>query len=173
MARSRGFHPVRRSVRRKTTWEEGPPMLTTSTNLSANAAFIVGLGLQSVLSETTLVRTRGSLLFHLTSSAAVGDAFIGAVGIGLVSDQAFAIGATAVPMPVSEAKDERWIWHHWLNIVESGAGDAAPAQRIEIDSKAMRKFTDSDRLYMAVEVTETGTAVAEFVANTRMLFKLP
>ena len=111
----------------------------------------------------------------MSAAAAAGNAFIGAVGIGIVSNQAFAIGATAVPMPIDEEDSETWLWHHYVNLVAPSTTDFAPGavnQRIEIDSKAMRKVEQNETIYMAVQGVETGTIVAEVVANTRMLFKL-
>jgi len=46
-------------------------------------------------------------------------------------------------------------------------------QRLTIDSKAMRKFTEGESFYVALEVTLTGTAVLNWQVDSRMLFKLP
>jgi len=176
MARSRIIsHSSRFGTRRKTTWTQGPPFMTSSTAASASSAIILGLGLQSVLPGNTLVRTRGEFTAWLLSASAAGDGFVCAVGIGIVQEAAFSAGAASVPMPIDEADAEIWLWHRFFNVFSTAAGfESLPeAVRIEIDAKAMRKMDVTDRLYMAVQVIETGTAVIEMVANTRVLFKLP
>ena len=175
MAGRRRFHQGM-TARRKTGWEDGPGVLTTSIPISANTAFIVGSGQEFLFDGDTVVRIRGSMLLQLTNVTASGDGFVGAVGIGIVSTPAFAVGATAVPTPITESEWDGWMWHQFLNVTGSAdLTDQGPAlgQRVEIDSKAMRKVGTEQVIYMAVELTETGTAVAEFVANTRMLLKLP
>jgi len=177
MAHSRGSHRGMRSgPRRQTSWETGVPLLTTSVPFTADISAILGTGVSPTVDGLTLVRTRGEVLLALTSAAAAGNAFVGAIGIGLASEQAFAVGATAVPLPVSEAGAESWIWHEWFSVVAFSAtdfGGAAQTQRMVIDSKAMRRVEENMIIYMAIEATETGTAGLEVSANTRLLFKLP
>ena len=45
------------------------------------------------------------------------------------------------------------------------------ALRFEIDSKAMRKQDIDEGFYAAIEVTEFGTADAQWAFNSRMLVK--
>ena len=45
------------------------------------------------------------------------------------------------------------------------------ALRFEVDSKAMRKQDINEGFYAAIEVTEFGTADAQWAFNSRMFFK--
>jgi len=177
VARPRGFPRDRvRGPRRQTGWEAGVSEVTTSTNISADTGFIFGTGISPTQDGLTLVRTRGFFRISLTAATAAGDGYVGAVGIGIASNQAFAVGATAVPLPVDENAAESWVWHQEFAIIapDVTSVDARSMDfHVQIDSKAMRKVGANEILYMALQATETGTAVAEAVANSRMLFKLP
>ena len=45
------------------------------------------------------------------------------------------------------------------------------ANKIEVDSKAMRKFNADESIYGAIEVIEVGTATMQFAFCSRMLVK--
>ena len=98
--------------------------------------------------------------------------------MGVVSAAAFAVGATAVPTPITEEAWDGWFYHRYFSILGSGAIATAPinsrsgAVRIEVDSKAMRKLEVDMVLYAALEVTEVGVASMEFSFNSRLLVKL-
>ena len=161
--------------RRLTAWDGGVPMVTTSTLISSDTAFLLGLGATPLVEGLTLIRIRGEFLISLMSAGSDGDGYVGAVGIGMASLPAFTAGAASLPMPVTEIGDENWLWHSQINIFSPSAGLESPAatQRITIDSKAMRKDPVGMALYFAVELIETGVATARVSANTRFLFKLP
>ena len=50
--------------------------------------------------------------------------------------------------------------------------DIASSLRLEVDSKAMRKFPVEMALYAVVEIVEVGTATINFHFDSRVLFKL-
>ena len=125
----------------------------------------------------TIVRIRGYFRVILTAATAAGDGFLGAVGIGVVTAPAFAVGLTAVPLPVAEMDWDGWMFHQFFDLRSNiaGVGDGQPGVSIgfDIDSKAMRKLGDEQVLMGAIEVVESGTAVMEVSADTRILLKLP
>jgi len=47
------------------------------------------------------------------------------------------------------------------------------ALRIDLDSKAMRKWLENMALFAMIEVTEVGTVTLGWSLNTRVLVKLP
>ena len=173
MARSRGSFRGRSAARRKTGWEEGPGTQTLLT-INSSTTNILGLGQTSQQDGITVVRIRGVVELALTLATAVGDGFAGAIGIGKVSGPAFAIGATAVPMPIDEIEWEGWMWHQFFSIhaTKSTPTEKAPTV-IEIDSKAMRKFDSQETMFCAIQAVETGTAELLARLGTRMLLKLP
>ena len=180
MALRRGFSRraplVGQSQRRKTAWGLGPGG-TGAGPLSASGAAFVGGGVVSTLEGSTLVRLRGELLLTLVSAVNPLDAFRGAFAIGMVQNPAFVTGGiTAVPTPITEEADENWIYHRYFTLF-TGDGteanfDIAAAARIEVDSRAMRKWDTDKTLYAAIEVVEVGAAVMDVSFNSRVLVKL-
>ena len=127
----------------------------------------------------TLVRIRGEMVLWVAVATAVGDGFTkGAAGIGIVTNDAFAIGATAMPGPFTDPEWNGWIWYQSLAAIVSletteVARGPMGAVRIPIDTKAMRKLNANDTVFGAVELsTEVGTTTINFTMNTRMLSKL-
>ena len=176
MARRAGFpRVVSQRSRRLTTWDEGvgggAPVVET-----APVSRFLGSALQFSVDGLTLVRTRGQFMANLTSASAAAAGFHGAVGIGLATAAAVAVGITAVPTPITEQGWDGWIW--WMPIycfagrADEVMGDLAN-QRTEIDTKGMRKITEEDALYAAIEVSEVGVASLNVALDCRMLFKLP
>ena len=166
-----------RSPRRLTSWGFGP-----------SAQLVLGttpkqLWTQAISSTSepklTIVRIRGWIRIICTNQLAVGDGFFGAVGIGIVSDEAFAAGASAVPDPRSTAEsDWEWMWHSFFDVhgITSAEADGSNAVAVEwskeIDSRAMRKMDGSQTMIGVMGATEEGTAVGELFADTRLLLKL-
>ena len=113
------------------------------------------------------------------------DGYIGAFGIGMVTDQAFTAGIASIPGPLNDDEWDGWLYHSYFALHASAAiGDVvsaaddfpnvqAAALRLEIDSKAMRKTKRGMVMVAAVEVEETGDAVLQWFFNCRQLFKLP
>ena len=174
--RSRGSYPVRTS-HRQTGWELGPGSEAgTPLSLSASSSGIIGSGVAPVVDGLTIVRTRGEMLFYLDSATADNDGFLVAVGIGIVTADAFAIGATAVPSPLSDADWDGWLFYDFRHVfAEVAAIDTADrgwTARLVIDSKAMRRIGVNDVVFMTAEGAETGTSVVRCYGISRMLFKL-
>ena len=108
------------------------------------------------------------------------------MGIGIATLAAVTAGVASVPTPITEAGWDGWLWHMFFQcraagIIDGSAmGDTdavnptAAAVRFEIDSKAMRKFEDTDlAIYAALEVSEVGTSTMVWSFDSRALFKLP
>ena len=185
MARPRGFHQARTMpARRQNAWSLGAGGSTVTT-LSATGAAFLGSSVIPATEGLTIVRTRGELLMFLSSASAGLDGFTGAFGLAVVTSEAVAAGIASVPTPVEQADWNGWLYHRFFSItavdaLDSGVSDdkdainaVSAALRIEVDSKAMRKFKVEDRLYAAIEVVEVGTADLRIFFDSRMLVKLP
>ena len=176
MAPRRGFPRVgNRSTRRLTSWEAGVGGGAPITE-SATVTRFLGSALAFSQDGLTLVRTRGLFSANLTAASAAANGYHGAVGIGLATAAAVAVGITAVPTPITEQGWDGWIW--WSPIfaysgradeVEGGSG----TNSLVIDTKGMRKIKEEDSLYAAIEITEVGAASLFISLDCRMLFKLP
>ena len=173
-----------RSPARKTSWELGPGGGAQQAS-SASEAIIVGAGVVAVEDGMTLVRLRGELLLYLRGAATIAGGFRGAFGIGIVEANAFGIGVTAVPTPITEEAWDGWLYHRYWNLFTPGArvtsnaadeenqGSAgASVLRVEVDSKAMRKLKTEDVIFAAIEHTEEGTCDLRVNFNSRTLVKL-
>ncbi len=174
MARQSRFRQMApaRAPRRVADWGIGPEGVVQR---AASGSVLFPNGAQPVVPEPTLVRTRGHVLLFLSSAVGVADGFDGAVGIGMVTDKAFAAGIASMPTPITDLGWEGWLWHSFFSVKAVGAQSTvttAAIQRITIDSKAMRKTGDEMVWFAALEATEGGEAVLNASLNCRLLLKL-
>jgi len=170
----RGFHPAR-GQRRKTEWARGPGG-NTATAFSATGTVILGSGILFGESGLTLVRFRGSVQAYLSTADAITSGMHCAIGVGLVTTDAFAIGQTAMPTPIADAAWDGWLYHRFfdLHVATAAALDSFQSSiEFEIDSKAMRKLDDRALLFANVEVVEVVNAVMQVNMDSRVLLKLP
>ena len=158
------------------TWGLGPE--SSDQSISATGLTIWTSGAVPGEPEFTIVRTRGFFEVGLASATAAQDGFFGAIGIGIVTAKAFAIGGTAMPGPLTEIDWDGWLFHSFFDVRmlsgthADGVNAVSAHQRIEIDSKAMRKISTEEILVGVTEVTESGTGVIETHADCRVLVKL-
>ena len=110
-----------------------------------------------------MVRTH--LVVHITSDQIGADEQqFAAVGFCVVSDQAAAIGVTAVPTPVTDQGSDLWYFHQWA-IAEfafvTGVGfDANAGMTYHFDSKAMRKVNDDESVLLITELSALGQGLS-------------
>ncbi len=122
----------------------------------------------------TITRSRMTIQWSSDQTAATERQF-GAYGLAVVSDEALAIGVTAVPTPVTDSSSDLWLLHQWLMsqfIVTSAIGSESVYQQIDIDSKAMRKVEDGQDIAF---VGELATGVSDgftLLVAGRLLVKL-
>jgi len=173
VARRSGFPRGRsRSSGVARSWESGPGDEGV-TSITATGSAIMGVGISTSGGNITLLRTRG--LFHAFIrgvAAGDGEGVFGAVGIGRVAASAFAVGVTAVPTPITDMAWDGWLWHSFFSLFAADTtfgGGPDISQRIEIDSKAMRKFDPDQTIYAAIEVVEIGTVTVNAFLDTRVL----
>jgi len=125
------------------------------------------------------MRLRGEITLWLEGVGAIGDGFTTYMcGIGIVSTDAFAIGATVMPTLSADADWGGWLWYHagaaivGASVTETFRGPME-AIRLPIDTKAMRKMHPNETVFGSVEVVaEVGAAILSFTMNSRMLLKL-
>ena len=177
---SRPGRTIATGSRRLAAWGIGTGSTTGIVFTTSGSAFI-GTVITPTEARLTVVRMRGEFMGYLRSASALGDGFSGAFGIGLATQAAVAAGITSVPTPLTEEGSDNWLYHRYFHLAAPGQIDTTAAEsvsygpafvRFEVDTKAMRKMTDTDSLYAAIEVTLNPTAVAEFFFNSRTLSKL-
>ncbi len=143
---------------------------TAYKSLAAGAAVLD----QSVASDSpeTLIRTHGSLNVQTDQDGADEEAF-GAYGMCVVSNQAFAIGVTAIPTPYTDADSDLWFVHgYWYAPVRFGTavGFQNVSQTFSFDSKAMRRVSPDETIVIVLE-NGSGANGIVYSYNFGMLFK--
>jgi len=163
---------VGRAPRRSTIW--GPMNFGRVNAIAADGAVTFGFGFIPTTTGQTIVRMRGELLVAGTMSS--GDSAELAVGIGITSFEAFAVGITALPSPIVDANWPNWIYHRWCSVISIAQSIELRTQnfRFEIDNKAMRKLQPGQIVFAIVEMdNEQGTGVTvDLMCNVRTLVKL-
>ena len=175
MARSRRGFPAR--SRRTVTWGAGPNAIAQAVSsdgkaLSTNGVILTGEA------KATIIRIRGHCHLTMGTLNAIGAGFRGAIGLGVVTDDAFVAGAASVPGPLTDSDWDGWMYHQYFDVravtasVADGVNALSVSQRWDIDTKAMRKLSDNQVLAMVIDVVEAGICSMEWNADTRILLKL-
>ena len=174
-ARRSGFVLRDGKNRRETFWVGIAP--TTTTLATATPVLFTGFGADSLaLRPFTIIRTRGVLNLSSDQVAAT-EPYLAAFGMAVVSDQALAVGVTAVPTPINEAGSDLWFLYESLTGAftfgdATGRIDSAGTFK-EFDSKAMRKVEDGQDLAIVMEASGAGTFEGcNMAKHGRMLIKL-
>ena len=121
----------------------------------------------------TIIRVRGLLTIQSDQEAASEQPF-GAVGLCVVSDQATAIGVTALPTPYNDAESDLWMMHRFWAcpiVAPTAVGITNVAVQYEFDSKAMRKITEDETLCLVIENAHANHA-AFYRLDLRILHKV-
>jgi len=175
LALRRGSLRGRPSSRRAKAWAIGPGA-STSTSFTSTTAAILGSGaVLATESKVTILRVRGMITVRLITATSIGDGFHFAIGLGIVSSDAFGVGVTAVPNPIADAQWDGWMWHQFGDVHQitgaeaDGSNAVSNIMRIPVDTKAMRKFGDNETLMFNMEVVEVGTSNITVFADSRQL----
>jgi len=159
-------------MRRQTAWVFVAE--TNSTIAGATTALLIGTANAALLAlrPFTIVRTRGFLHVHSDQEAA-SENYGGSIGYSVVSDQAVAIGITAVPTPTTDRGSDLFFVYEslWSRLVVTPAGTGVGAVFIQYDSKAMRKVEDGQDLAVVIE-TASIVSSGVFLHGARILIKL-
>ena len=179
MARFRGGSRPVQSQRRKTEWTEGPGSSTVTT-FTASTAIILGFGILLEAGGITLVRLRGSFQAYITSQDSIDSGFHCALGVGVASQDAFAVGVTAVPNPIADMDWPGWLYHRFFDVhgasstvANSWGANGLGVAQFEVDSKAMRKVGINEVIFATVETVEDAASGMSVWFDSRTLFKLP
>ena len=169
MAR-RSFPPRRVGAKRNTDWVGSVP-LTSMAALAASSVVLSQIFTPTGSGET-VIRTRG-LFGYSSDQVGATETQLGAIGIGVVSAQAVSVGVSAIPHPDTDASWDGWFWHSYFVsriFFNSAIGfDGNMVQHITIDSKAMRKVGDEERVVVVVQ-NSAGVGM-NFFDSVRILSK--
>ncbi len=139
----------RRTFRR--SFQKPKALSWTAINVKAStAASLVPILVFSITADAETVITRVRGMVSMVGDPGEQSAF----GMCVVSTQAFAIGATAIPGPISNADSDLWFVHQY----EAYQGTPNPAIPRTIDSKAKRIIHSDDQVVVGVFETTSATA---------------
>ncbi len=145
-SRGRGFRPP-------TEWES----VEIAANQAIPAATKVFLASFTVAGASITVRRTRGLVAWSSDQLAASETPVGAFGMMIVSDAAFAAGAASIPGPFTDAQSDLWFVHQYLydkfilaTAVGFNSGGQAASQ-YTIDSSAMRRQSEEERLVVMVE----------------------
>ncbi len=158
---------------RKTFWFSG---LAIQDQITAASTAVLQASLNAAalaLRPFTIVRTRGYVAIGSDQVGATEDQTL-SYGHIVVSDQAVAIGVTALPTPVTDSQSDWFVYEALVgrfNFVTASGFEQAAITIKEIDSKAMRKVEEGQDLISVVETSalSSGLLVTAFF---RTLIKL-
>ena len=144
-----------------------------NTVIVANATTLLGIlnAAALALRPFTVLRTRLLIKYELDQQAVNEDSW-GAFGLIVVSEEAAAIGATAVPGPVSSPDGDWGVYQptafqfHFAD----ASGIWTSQDTYDVDSKAMRKVGANKTLAFMHE--EDGNKGANIIVFGRMLIQL-
>ena len=156
--------------RRSTFWIQ---IVSAQTTLSAAGGAIITAASAGLLAfrPFTIVRTRMTFLLRSDQTAAV-EYQAAAYGQVVVSDQALAIGVTAVPTPVTDGGSDLFFAYQLMFAGHSDLTDRMnPAALYQLDSKAMRKVEEGQTV-IGVGEHDGITQGTVLMSGGRQLIKL-
>ena len=151
---------------------------TSNTLASANAAVLSHSANAALLAARpfTIVRTHLTYFVKSDQTGAL-EAYESALAMAVVSDQAVAIGITAVPTPMTDRESDLFFLFQDLAdqfMFISGVGVQAGnvGRMIQVDSKAMRKVEEGQDLIVVEENSSLQASGTTQVVLGRLLIKL-
>ena len=126
------------------------------TSLDHAIGSVVAFSMFTADEAETVLRTRG-FVHGLMDPTAVNEHVTIAIGLAIVSARSVSVGVTAIPRPATEGSYP-WLWHGWMQLTSGQEGAIVNdflAERVDIDSKAMRKIKETEVMLLAFEVCES------------------
>ncbi len=172
-SRKSGFIQRGGAMRRESLWLA---IAATSTAIASASTAVLFSGFSAAilaLRPFTIVRTRG-VAGILTDSGGASENQGAVFGMSVVTEQALAVGVTAVPTPETDAdSDSFFLYEPYIDrtFLQTAVGILQMRSQRVFDSRAMRKVEDG---FDVAGVWETLTTSNGLVAHKvgRMLIKL-
>ena len=146
---------------------------------ASSGSQVGSFGFLITVSACTLVRTRGWLTARVRTSGVANNQIQGALGLIVVSENAFSTGGlAALPIPLDDVENDWFVYQPFAFIPRAAstiANDLSANYMAPIDSRGQRKLKEGDALAVLVEVLQsdatTGTII-DFSYALRMQCKL-
>ena len=167
----RAAHVV--SSKRQSTWLELQPAITVHAATTGTILFSLTTA-ELALRPFTIVRTRLQVGI-ISDQAAASEDQVAGLGIAVVSEQAQAVGVTAVPLLIDDMESDLWLMHQLVYntfLFADGTGfQDGGLQQYAIDSKAMRKVDIGQDVIVVAQRGGAGSGLNLFVGG-RILIKV-
>ena len=158
----------RRTSRPNREWQGHTSSVFTT--LAAGTQLLIG-GFVPGAGDATILRTVGMLAVTSDQGASVEDQ-IGAFGIILVSDTAFAVGVTAIPDPITAQDDDGWFVYQAF-CQQGDASVTSSLPRIYNFDSGAKRIVQSEGTSIAFTIVNvSGSHGLRFCLNFRMLAQL-
>ena len=174
LARRRGFVRGAAAIRdkRETLWIAQSFIATV---VASNSAVLISTldAAELAFRPFTILRTRGIL--HMSSDQQVaGETYGVSFGMAVVSDQASAIGITALPTPNTDAASDLWfLYESMINgfvFADATGFSTTEGEKVRFDSKAMRKVQEGEDVVSVIESPPISSGLLA-ISNFRMLIR--
>ena len=162
--RSRGFVPRARKI---ASYDWAGFFTATNVTVAPSSKALIGSFVVSG-ADHTITRTR-AMLTVASDQSSVTEQQVGALGAVVVSDVALAVGATAIPGPLTDIDDDMWFMYQGITSFGLQAGNANP--QYIIDSGAQRVLQDGRSVAIMYE-NGSSTFSIHLMLVIRMLFRL-
>ncbi len=163
-----------RPAKRASVWLEGKPAITTIATADTASLIFVLTTAEKAMRPFTIVRFLFTLGWKSDQAAASENQQI-AMGAAIVSEQASAIGVTAVPTPINDMGSELFFAYTLefsaVEFISAVGVEPGYTHQSKIDSKAMRKVSEGQDLAVTLE-TGPGSSGVATVLGGRLLIKL-
>ena len=108
----------------------------------------------NTLESSTVVRTRGEFTVRVAAAVAGDNIIRGAFGIIIVSTDAFGVGITALPGPLSDSENDWYVWAPFSMAFDNVLTefDSKWISTVVFDSRGMRKLKVGDVSAVMFEV---------------------
>ncbi len=157
---------------RDTVWGATPTAIVTIVSASASTLAFSLNAATLALRPFTVVRHRLQW-FVRSDVVAGGELYGGAIGGCVVSDQASAIGVTAVPTPIVDQASDLWYFYDQVYGRFGGTQVEEVGRMRDIDSKAKRKVEGGEDLIIVLETPGAAMSASMVsVIGGRFLIKL-
>ena len=157
---ARNHRSFRGGPRRATDWSASTPQSDFVAVVAATAVLLEMF--IPIVGGETVICTHG-IFGWLSDQVSVDEDQMGAFGICVVTAQAVSVGITAIPHPATDAAWGGWLLHTFfqskLEVLSAVGIRPDIMHNMVLDSKAMRKVDEDERLVVVVENTDTGFGI--------------
>ena len=159
-------------VRRASDWIDTLFDFSLATGAQNLSILMTGVAPINVRRQT-LIRTIIRLSLVSTTTAGAWGTQLLDIGIGITSQEAFAVGVVADPLTANDQPSRGWIYRTRKLCAQNGIG-AVILYEVTADIRASRKLDDGECYLVVNNTTDRGTAFTVGVAGLiRQLWLLP